>query len=120
MLTGFDRAGFGPAEQFIGGDGAFTQLQVLLRVVGHPLGKLVRMRQEKVNVESARLIEHLCGGIQGRAFLGIGSPLPAFAQVKEQFRRAGRLSHLFPHVTAGGSVWAPALIRLHRPVVQCS
>jgi hypothetical protein len=94
MLAGCDREGLGPGEQFIGGDGALTHLQVFLRVVGDALGKLIRMRQEKVEVERARLIEHLFSGIQGRSFLGIGAPSPAFALVKEQFRRAGRLSHL--------------------------
>ncbi len=94
MLAGFDRAGLGPGEQFISGDGALTHLEVLLRVVGDALGKLLSMRQEKVDVEGASPIEHLFSGMQGRSFLTIGSPLPAFAQVKEQFRRAGRLSHL--------------------------
>jgi hypothetical protein len=46
--------------------------------------------------------------------------LPACAQVKEQFRRAGRLSHLFPHLTAGGSVCAPALPRGCHPFAQAS
>jgi hypothetical protein len=94
MLTGFDRADLRPGEQFMGGDGALTHLEVLLRVVGDALGKLLGMRQEKVDVEGARPIEQLFSGMQGRSFLPIGSPLPAFAQVKEQFHRAGRLSHL--------------------------
>jgi hypothetical protein len=51
------------------------------------------MRQEKVNLEGARLIEHPFSGIQGCSFLGIGSSLPACAQVKEQFRRARGLAH---------------------------
>jgi hypothetical protein len=94
MFAGCDRAGFGPGEQFIGGDRALAHLQVLLRVVRHPLGQLLGMRQEKVDVESTRLIEHLFSGIQSRSFLAIGSPLPACAQVKEQLRRARCLSHL--------------------------
>ena len=68
MLTGCDRTDLRPGEQFIGGDGALTHLQVLLRVVGDALGKLGGMRQEKVDVEGARLIEHLCSGMQGRSF----------------------------------------------------
>src|SRR6266487_1755555 len=93
MLAGGDCAGLCPAEQFIGRDRALTHLQVLFGVVGDTLGKLVRMRQEKVDVEGARLSEHLFGGMQGSSLLAIGSSLPTFAQVKEQFRRARRLSH---------------------------
>src|SRR5258708_40054610 len=53
------------------------------------------MRQQKVDVESPRFVEHPDGGIEGGSFAGIGSSLPAVAQVKKQLGGAGRLSHAF-------------------------
>ena len=54
MLTGFDRAGLGPAEQLMGRDEAFAHLQVFFTIVDHPLGELLCMRQKEVDVRSAR------------------------------------------------------------------
>ena len=67
-------AGFGPGEQFMGRDEAFPDLQVLLTIVGYPLGKLLRMRQKEVHIESACSIKHLFSGLQTGALAGIGSP----------------------------------------------
>src|SRR5258707_15440537 len=53
------------------------------------------MRQQKVDVESPRFVEHPDGGIEGGSFASIGSSLPAVAQVKKQLGGAGRLSHAF-------------------------
>src|SRR5258708_32798295 len=67
------------------------------------------MRQQKVDVESPRFVEHPDGGIEGGSFAGIGSSLPAVAQVKKQLGGGGRLSHAFsPRVQ-------PAHISLARP-----
>src|SRR5260370_1658166 len=53
------------------------------------------MRQQKVEVESPRFVEHPDGGIEDGSFASIGSSLPAVAQVKKQLGGAGRLSHAF-------------------------
>ncbi len=52
------------------------------------------MSKKKVDVKGARCVEQGHGLIEKRAFAGIGSPLPAFAQVKQQFRGASGISHL--------------------------
>jgi len=62
-------AGFGPAEQFMGRNEAFAQLQMLLTVVGHPLGELVGMRQKEVHIESTCSVEHLFSGLQSTTLL---------------------------------------------------
>src|SRR5258708_15373909 len=85
--------GFGAAEQFVGGDRPLAELQVLLRIVGDALRQLVGMRQKKVEVEGACLIEHEGSGIQSGAFVRIGSSLVAPAQGKQQFGGARGLAH---------------------------
>src|SRR5258708_22739855 len=85
--------GFGAAEQFVGGDRPLSHLQVLLRIVGDALSQLVGMRQKKVNVEGACLIEQAASGIQGGSFVCIGSSLVSLAQVKQQFGGARGLAH---------------------------
>src|SRR5260370_14821989 len=89
----FHGAGFGPGEQFVGGDGAFAHLQMLLRIVGDTLSQLVGMRQKKVNVEGACLIEHEGSGIKGGSYVNICSSLVSLAPVKEQVRGASGLAH---------------------------
>jgi hypothetical protein len=89
----FYRAGFSPAEQFMGRNEAFAQLQVFFAVIDHALGELLGMRQKEVNVESAHGSQHRCRRIQGGSFLVIGSSLVSPAQVKGQFRSARGLAH---------------------------
>ncbi len=112
MLTGFDRAGFGPGKQFIGGDGALPHFQMLLRVVRDAFGELVGIRQQKVDVEGPRSVEHPDCGIEGGSFAGIGSSLPAVTQIKEEFRGAGRLSHLAVLLTRTKVLDAPSVLLL--------
>jgi len=85
----------------MGRNETFAHLQVFFTVVGDLFGQLVGMRQKKIDVEGARLIEHLAGSIEGGSFLGIGSSLGAVAQVKKQFGGPVGLSHrfLFPTQT---------------------
>lgn len=54
------------------------------------------MGEKEVNVEGAGGIEHLDSGSEGSPLARIGSPLSAFVQVKEQFRRACSLSYGSP------------------------
>jgi hypothetical protein len=96
MGGGFHRVGLRPGEQFMSGNEAFAQLQVLLAVVGDALGQLVGMRQKKVEVEGACLSQHLCRRIQGGSFLAIGSSLAPVSQGNAQLGGPAGLSHLFP------------------------
>src|SRR5215472_13584975 len=89
-----DRAGFSPGQEGMGRNEAFAPFQVFLTVVGDPLGELVSMREKKVDVEGACRSEHGCRGSQGRAFLGIGSSLGAFAKIKQHCGGSASLSHL--------------------------
>jgi len=75
MSRCFDRASFGPSEQFMGGYKAFPHLQVFFTVVDDLFCQLVGMRQKKVDVEGAGLCQHCCGGSEGCSFLSIGSSL---------------------------------------------
>src|SRR5260221_7739846 len=59
----------------------------------HALGQLVGMRQEKGEVEGTRRIQNLGRLFQIRSFAGIGSPLSARGEVKEQLRGTRGLSH---------------------------
>src|SRR5260221_14461981 len=84
----------GPGQEGMGRNEAFAPFQMLLAVIGDPLGELVGMREKKVDVEGACSSQHRCRGIQGRTFLGIRSSLGVFAQIKKQFSGSAGLSHL--------------------------
>jgi hypothetical protein len=58
--------------------------------------RFLTFNQKEVDVESACGIQHLDSGIECSAFVGIGSSLCAFTQIKEKFGRACGLSHLVP------------------------
>src|SRR5260221_377136 len=90
----YHRGRLGPGQEGMGGNEAFAPFQMLLAVIGNPLAELVCMREKKVDVESACRSEHRCRGIQGGAFLGIGTSLFSLAQIKQHFGSSADLSHL--------------------------
>ena len=95
----------------MGRNGTLPHFQVLLRVEEHRFLELLRVRQEKVDIEGAPVSEHLCSPVKQRTFAGIGSPFVSLGEVEEQLCRSSGLSHRYPQ-SPSSRLYALARIRL--------
>ncbi len=96
MGARFDCFKLGPGQQFVRGDQSFTHLACLFGDDLHSLHHLVGMSQKKVQIELAGGIQDLDRLLEMASFARIRASLPAGGEIKQEFGRSGRLSHLVP------------------------
>ena len=96
MRGSFDRLKLCPGQELVRRNQSFTHFSGWLGNHFDPLSQPVLMRQEKVQIKPAGIIEDSNRRFQMAAFSRICSSLTALGEIKEQFRGAAGLSHWFP------------------------